>query len=673
MTKSFPLWLLATLIVVGAACRPDPGKEEWTPPPAAASAVEILPREACSNRDPLRRAFFGDLHVHTHYSMDAWVSGMRLSPDDAYRFASGRQVVLPPFQGEGEPEALGEIDRPLDFAAVTDHAEWLGEVKLCTTPGSPAYETRSCRIYRGETTSLLARLFGVKGFRAHLVGLIGFFGRNEEVCDGDLGRCRETLKTAWSEIQDAAERWYDRSSACRFTTFHAWEYSRSPAATKIHRNVILRNEISPELPFSWIDSPTEHDLWRKLRELCNDTDSACDAITIPHNPNLSNGQLFSIWYRDLPLEEQRREARQRAEIEPLVEMMQVKGESECRNGLYGVISGPDELCDFEKIRDMPGAPYEDCGEGFGTGAQAARGCISRLDYARYVLIEGLREGERIEVNPYKLGFIGSTDTHLGTPGNTSERGKPATFHPSPVEMLRVGGNKRARVFQNPGGLAGLWAEENTRDALFDAMKRREAFATSGVRIEPRFFGGWDLPEDLCQRPPKERVSVGYGRGVPMGGELSSQPGERGGSQARRSPVFAAWAHRDLVRADSGEGALQRIQIVKGWVGDEGEFHQAVFDVAGDPDGGAGVDEQTCQPTGTGADRLCAVWRDPDFDPGRAAVYYARIVENPSCRWSTRRCLALPEEERPDGCSDPRIPKTIQERAWTSPIWVEPSS
>jgi hypothetical protein len=346
-------------------------------------------------------------------------------------------------------------------------------------------------------------------------------------------------------------------------------------------------------------------------------------------------------------------------------MMQIKGESECRNGLYGVVGGPDELCNFEKIRDMPGVEYEDCEEGTGSGAQAARGCISRLDYARYVLIEGLREGERIGVNPYKIGFIGSTDTHFGTPGNTEEPGRPTTFRSSRLEMLQIDGRPRARVFQNPGGLAGLWAEENTRDALFAAIKRREAFATSGARIAPRFFSGWDLPEDLCQLPPEARVSAGYAQAVPMGSEISSQ--EREGD---RSPAFAVWAHRDIGRADTGEGLLQRIQIVKGWVGDDGSFHQAVFDVAGDPKNGAGVDPETCRPVGPGADELCAVWRDPGFDSDRAAVYYARVVENPSCRWSTRRCLALPEADRPDGCSAPGIPKTIQERAWTSPIWID---
>jgi hypothetical protein len=664
MTVLFRLCLLLTLVVLSAACRPDPGNEEWTPPPAAAPDSELLPRAECSQQDPLRQPFYGDLHVHTVNSMDARIGGTLVTPDDGYRFASGGKVPLAPFDTDGKPWGYAQIDRPLDFAAITDHAEWLGEVQLCTTPGSPVYDSSSCRIFRGEESSWLARILGIKGFRANIVGVVGLTGRNNEVCGDDLKRCRQAVATVWSEIQAAAERWYDRSSACGFTTFHAWEYSRSPASTKVHRNVILRNEISPELPFSWIDSPTEHDLWRKLREFCNETDSACDAITIPHNPNLSNGQIFSIWYRDLPLEEQQREARHRVQMEPIIEVMQIKGESECRNGMYGVVGGPDELCGFEKGRDMGGIEYEDCEEGTGSGAQAARGCISRLDYARYAIIEGLREDERIGVNPYKAGFIGSTDIHAGLPGDVEEGRRQAVPQFDGRNYLRIEGQKRAPIYNNPGGLAGLWAEQNTRDALFDAMKRREAFATSGPRISPRFFAGRDLPEDLCQRSLRDRAAVGYAAGVPMGGGLS--PGE--GSQ---SPIFATWVHRDIGRADSGEGLLQRIQIVKGWVGDDGSFHQAIHDVAGDPDSGADVDLQTCQPRGPGADQLCAVWRDPDFDPDRAAVYYVRVVENPSCRWSTRRCLALPEAERPDGCTDPRVPKTVQERAWSSPIWVEP--
>jgi len=636
---------------------------EWQPPPAPAAAAAPLGRRPCANRDPLRQPFFGDLHVHTGYSVDAWVQDTFATPDDAYRFATGEPIAVPPFSTAGQPLQLARIDRPLDFAAVTDHAEWLAEKALCTTPGSEVFNTQSCRIFRGETTSVFTPLLGLEGLAARMAGPAGFLDRSREVCGGGARRCRDALLTVWHDTQAAAERWYDRSSACRFTTFHAWEYSRAPASTKIHRNVILRNEIAPELPFSWIDTPTAPELWRKLRDLCLETGSGCDAIAIPHNPNLSNGQMFAIWYRELPLEEQRAQASLRARMEPLVEMMQVKGESECRNGMYGVAGGPDELCGFEKLRDLPGQPLEDCGEATGSGALDGRGCVSRLDYARYALLEGLREAERIGVNPYPFGFVGSTDSHLATPGAVAEWAYLGKFASTAESRLRVEDRLGPEIWRNPGGLAGLWAEENSRDSLFDAMRRREAFATSGPRMAPRFFGGWDLPADLCEGG--QLVEVGYERGVPMGGDLP-QPPEGAGP-----PVFAVSVLRDPGSGGHPGGLLQRLQIVKGWVGDDGLFHQRVYEVAGDPDNGADVDLATCQPRGPGAQHLCGVWRDPEFEPTRRAVYYARAIENPSCRWSTLQCLGLPAARRPEGCRDPRVPRSIQERAWTSPIWFEP--
>lgn len=643
--------------LLATACNLDPGKEAWEPESRPAQAAAVAPREPCAERDPLRRALFGDLHVHTGFSMDAWVTGTVATPDDAYRFARGDAIGLPPYGADGTPAAVARIDRPLDFAAVTDHAEWLGEVQLCRDPGSPSYETDSCRIFRGERRSLWAQLLGLKDFRARVAGVVALRGRNREVCGARSEHCRARARTAWEANQEATERWYDRSAACRFTTLHGYEYSRSPSYTKIHRNVLFRNEIVPELPISWIDTPTERAFWRKLRAQCVDTDSGCDALAIPHNPNLSNGQLFAIWYRDLPLEEQRAEARLRAGLEPIVEIVQIKGESECRNGMYGVVGGPDELCDFEKLRDLPGEPLEDCGEGTGAGAQRARGCVSRLDYARYALVEGLREAERIGVNPYQFGFIGSTDTHLGTPGAVAEREFLGASARAASEQLAIGDSPGADVFRSAGGLAGVWAEENTRDAIFDALARREAFATSGTRIEPRLFAGWDLPEDLCGRD--DLVARGYAGGVPMGGELPARP--RADARLR----FVVQATRDPAGAP-----LERIQIVKAWAGPDGAFHQAIHDVAGGP-GGARVDPRTCALEGAGADALCASWEDPDFDPQRAAVYYARVVETPSCRWSTWKCLSLPAAARPDGCTDPRVPRTIQERAWTSPIWFVP--
>jgi hypothetical protein len=657
--------LCLALVVSGCEAMMEPGHEEWAPPVGAAKARPLTPREPCAHRDGRRQAFFGDLHVHTAYSMDAQAWGLTLTPDDAYLYATGETVVLPP-RASGKLRRL-RIDRPLDFAAVTDHAEWMAEVALCTTPGSPVYAAPSCRIYRGEETWWVTNLLGLEGFASRVAGIAGFSRRPREICGEDAGRCRDQLGALWQATQAAAERFYDRSAACAFTTFHAWEHSYTPGNSKVHRNVILRNEIVPELPLSWIDTPDPESLRQKLRELCTDNGSGCDAIAIPHNPNLANGRMFAVADRRLPLETQRERSRLRARLEPIVEMMQIKGESECRNGLAGVVGGPDELCDFEKKRDMPGQIFEDCGEGTGSGGQSMLGCISRLDQARFVLIEGLREKERIGVNPYKLGFIGSTDTHTAAPGGVAEWSEG-------VPLGRVGLDARQRltigqvgegsvVWNSPGGLAGVWAEENSRGSLFDAMRRREVFATSGPRIKPRLFAGWELPGDLCQGP--DFVRRADAAGVPMGADLPPRPDGAG------APGLAVWALADPGGDGHPGGLLERIQIIKGWVDPAGRFHQRIVDVAGVPEAGADVDLDTCAPRGPGAVQLCAVWRDPDFDPARAAVYYARVLENPSCRWTTWQCLRLAEDERPDGCTDPRVPSTIQERAWTSAVWYSP--
>ena len=650
------------------ACIPmslGPGQQPWEPLSQPARAQPLFDREDCTDQNTLRNAYFGDLHVHTGFSMDARVGGLAATPDDAYRFARGESVALPPHDEQGNGTRVVHLERPLDFAAVTDHAEWIGETSLCSRPGSPSYESRGCKVFRGEEDSWIP---GMEGLGARMMGIIDFGGRPEDVCGEDSALCRAEAVSVWQQTRDAAERWYDRSSSCEFTTFQAWEYSATPGRSKVHRNVILRNEIAPELPISWLDEPDVTGLWSRLKELCIDTGSGCDALTIPHNPNLSNGRTFTLTYRGLPLEQQRAQASLRAEIEPLVEMMQIKGESECRNGMFGVVGGVDELCDFEKIRGLS-PPPDDCGEDTGSGATEGKGCVSRLDYARYVVIEGLREDARIGVNPYRLGFIGSTDTHNATPGDVEEYsyvGNDGIEDATPELRLSLKPMFAgvAQTARNPGGLMGVWAEENTREALFGAMRRREAFATSGPRIAPRFFGGWEYPEDLCQS--SDLVARGYERGVAMGGELPERPGNGGG------PAFVVSALRDAGTEEVPGTPLQRIQIIKGTVTDDGLFHQSVYDVAGSPDNGATVDPLTCSPHGAGADSLCTVWRDPDFDPERRAVYYARVVENPSCRWHTRQCLVYPEDARPEACDDPQFPRFIQERAWTSPIWYSPS-
>ncbi len=645
------------LLVTG--CGIELSTEPWQPPAAPAVAKTPLAREACRVSIPERQPLFGDLHIHTALSMDANAQGTRTTPDDVYAFATGQEIELFGEQPDAPVQKI-RIDRPLDFAAVTDHAEWLGEVSLCTNPASASYQSQGCAIYRGEQQSLLARVMGAEKFRAKLYGLIGFDGRKDDVCGADDSLCRTALKTVWQDIQQAAERWYDRSEDCRFTTFHGWEYSHSPKATKVHRNIILRNEIVPELPISSLETPVEMDLRKQLLEQCNDSGSGCDAIAIPHNPNLSNGQMFRVEYAGLSLEQQREEAALRARLEPIVEMMQIKGESECRNGMYNVLGAQDELCEFEKIRDFGQPELEDCELGSSHGAQAGKGCTSRTDYVRYALVEGLKEKQRIGVNPYAFGFIGSTDTHTSAPGSVSEAGRPYKYGYSTEQLLTAGDTPRSVPFQNPGGLAGVWAEENNRDSIFDALKRRETFATSGPRIVPRFFGGWNLPENLCENPAM--ISDAYRLGVPMGGTL------RPATEPVHGPSFLVAAAADFGSEATPGTGLQRLQVIKGWVGEAGEFHQQVFDVAGNPDNGASVDLNTCRPEGEGFAQLCTVWRDPGFDEKIDAVYYARVVENPSCRWTTRQCLALPEGDRPDACEHPRIPKTIQERAWTSPIW-----
>jgi hypothetical protein len=656
-------WLL--LMAWGLlSCGLEPTSDPWSPPPGAAKAKAIAPREECRVKVAEKQPLFGDLHIHTGISMDANSLGTVTGPEDAYRYARGEPIEV--FSGDpAQGMRLAQIDRPLDFAAVTDHAEWMAEVSLCTTPGSPTYDSTGCRIYRGVDESWLARILGLTGFRARIGGLIDLFGRRSDVCGDNDEICRSELATVWQANQVATERAYDRSEACSFTSLHAWEYSHSPYATKVHRNIILRNEIVPELPISSLETPIEIDLRHQLVDLCNDNGSGCEAIAIPHNPNLSNGQMFRVEYADLPLEEQRREAALRARLEPIVEMMQIKGESECRNGMYGVVGGEDELCNFEKIRDLGLQEFEDCEEGAGQGAQAGRGCSSRTDFVRYALLEGIREKKRIGVNPYAFGFIGSTDNHMATPGSVSEYGIPYKFGVTTERLLTVGDEKRSPAFWSPGGLAGVWAEENTRDAIFDALKRRETFSTSGPRIVPRFFGGWAMDPEICAE--SNFAGVAYEKGVPMGSELPPRPEGQG------APVFAVSALADPGSPGRPGGLLQRIQIIKGWVGSDGLFHQEVHEVAGSPDNGAGVDMATCTPQGEGHSALCGIWRDPEFDPENDAVYYARVIENPSCRWSSRLCLETPNASELDGCTSDRLPETIQERAWTSPIGYAPEA
>jgi hypothetical protein len=610
------------------------GQAPSSEPDTMAKDPGLTPRTACANHEPLRQAFFGDLHVHTSYSMDAYLFETRTTPDDAYRYARGEEISLAPLDARGRTTYPVQLARQLDFAAVTDHAESFGSTKLCTTPGSSAYDTPSCRTYRGDDAAPQSAAYVVKRMLSSYA---------DEVCGEDGRICREAQVDVWDEMIDVAEQHYDRSDRCNFTSFVAYEYGLTPKFSKVHRNVIFRNERVLDYPIHAQMETNPVHLWRRLQQECIEDKPGCDVLAIPHNSNTSDDHMFALDYDGArtPVEE-RRIARLRSAMEPLVEIMQIKGESECRNGLWGVGGAVDELCDFEKARGImfdSQPPMPDCQGTPGEGALLGKGCVGRDSYARYALVKGLAETQRMGAHHFRFGFIGSTDDHKGT---------------RPLE---------ARMGVNPGSLMGVWSEENSRDSIFDAMRRRETFATSGPRIEPRFFGGWDLPETLCNDP--DFVSRAYDAGVPMGSILPDASGGAG------PPSFLVSALRDSGTPAHPGTALQRIQIVKGWVGEGDVYMQKVFDVAGTPDNGADVNVATCEPRGAGHDALCEVWSDPEFDASEHAVYYARVVENPTCRWSTRTCRALEgDPTRPAMCDDSRIAKTIQERAWTSPIWYD---
>jgi hypothetical protein len=384
----------------------------------------------------------------------------------------------------------------------------------------------------------------------------------------------------------------------------------------------------------------------------------CDVLAIPHNSNLSNGRMFAPENADgTPVDGPG--AAFRAAMEPVVEITQHKGDSECRPGILS----NDEQCGFEKWGSSQiGAPPS--------------GSFPALGFVRNALKEGLAQEAKLGVNPFRMGIIGSTDTHSAIPGATREDdyvGHLGLRDATPELMVQPAGTFGVigGIESNAGGLAVAWAEENSRDAIFAAFRRREVYGTSGTRPTLRFFAG-GLRGVRCRGD--DLVERGYATGTPMGGEV-------GAVRGRRSPRFAVLAFQDAGEPGVPGTPLQRVQIVKGWIDKAGERHEQVFDVAGEADNGATVDVRTCAASGAGAASLCAVWTDRDFDPRERAFYYARVLENPVCRWSTRLCNAAGVDcanpaTIPAGmqaCCDTRYPKTVQERAWASPIWYRPEA
>ncbi|MDH3625126.1 MAG: DUF3604 domain-containing protein [Myxococcales bacterium] len=695
MSRSLSFPLLASIVaLIALGCGDDSG----------GPGPDVPGR--CAAFDELRQPFFGDTHVHTVLSLDANLQGTRPGPSEAYAFARGQPIGVQPYE-DGNPlrTATPDPDRPIDFVMLSDHAEYLGTIAACNDPTSPAYDRpvpggTSCADYRDE--SQVDQVFVL------LNGLTASSPEGVEypaLCGSDLGGdCIEAGKDVWTQVQEAAEAVYDRSDSCKFTSFVGYEWSAGPGAVNLHRNVMFRNDIVPDLPISYFDEPYVEDLWAGLREQCIDTDTGCDALAIPHNSNLANGTFFEKLMKDeRPFDIDY--ALLRNELEPVIEIFQHKGASECFPGQ--AIS--DELCGFEIL------PYSSLAA---VNLQAFSD-PDPSDFVRGALGEGMKLELELGVNPFQHGIISSTDTHISTPGYDDEKtflGHGGAGQPNRDSLPEGFPDIQ---YLNPGGPAGVWAEENSRNAIFEAFRRRETFGTSGPRIVPRVFGGWDLPSDLCDSPDLARI--GYEQGVPMGGELSDAP--VGGT-----PKFVVSAKRDPMGAP-----LQRIQIVKGWL-DGGDYQVEVYDVAGNPDNGASVDLATCEPQGNGAADLCAVWEDTAFEPTQHAYYYVRVIENPTCRWSVRQCVdanydcdnpttqfdfdccdptvglnvafcdsvaagltgdeaACCRTDDPtsstkvtfcdavaqtlpaaDGqCCLPRLETAIQERAWTSPIWYRPPS
>lgn len=617
----------------------------------ALAAVDT-PVNHCGPGNPLREAWFGDLHVHTALSLDASMQDTRTRPADAYRYARGEAIDIPPYSDDGVALNQAQIGRPLDFAAVTDHAEMLGENRICHTPGMQGYWSPYCMGLRW-----MPRVAGLLfAHTASNARRLGFCGEHGEVC-------LQASRGPWEETIAAAEAADNADGDCRFTSFIGYEWTgaafpRTGMTANLHRNVIFRNGEVPALPISFVESSNAPALYRQLDESCVGQGKGCDALVIPHNSNLSLGMMFqqstpggdAIGVEDAQL---------RARYETLAEIIQHKGASECYFDAQSVLA-QDELCNFEQLpwNSFSGNTFDSMREPI----QPDAGLL------REVLQRGLQLEQSLGANPFKFGFIGSTDTHRALAGGVEEYDFPGHGGAGNAAVKEDAAGLPDQWEFNPGGLAVLYAEQNTRESLFQAMRRREAYATSGPRIKVRLFAGAGIPPDLCEQA--DFVAQGYRHGVPMGGDLT---------RASSAPRFAVSALKDAGVATHAGTDLQQVQIIKGWVDERGESQERVYTVAGDADNNASVDLRSCAPIGEGFSSLCRVWEDPDFNATQRAFYYARVVENPTCRWSTRVCNAQRVDcSKPDSlsketriCCASEVPKTVQERAWTSPIWYTP--
>jgi hypothetical protein len=610
-----------------------------------AKADKVFPAKApyspYAGRAYPTRAYFGDTHLHTAFSMDAGAFGARLGPGDAYRFARGEEVT----SNTGQPVKLS---RPLDFLVVADHSDGFGFFPLVNSGAPDIMADAQGRkwnemihsgkgadaamdIIRSFSTGTISKaIFPVPGTKAY--------------------------RDAWQQTIKAAE---DANTPGHFTAFIGYEWTSNTGGNNLHRNVIFRDNASkaslvePYTTIKPLGSDNPADLWKWMAAYEEKANG--NVLAIAHNGNLSNGLMFPIVEAfGRPLD--RAYAQERVKWERLYEMTQTKGTGES----HPFLSPNDEFADYE-LWD----------KGNLDGSVAKTKDMLQFEYTRSALKNGLLLEQKLGVNPYKFGLVGSSDAHTGLAAMEEDNffGKTAPQEPSPERMTKafMSDPKTGITIMDwevgASGYAAVWATDNTREALWDAMQRRETYATTGTRMVLRFFGGFDFdPKDATDRTP---AKIGYEKGVPMGGDLTAAP-------AGKAPTFLVGALKDPIGAN-----LDRVQIVKGWLDAKGELHEKIYDVAWSgnrkpgPDGkvppvGNTVDVANATWTNTiGASELLTVWRDPAFNPGERAFYYARVLEIPTPRWTAYDAKRFGVQALPG------TRMTITERGYTSPIWYTP--
>jgi len=608
---------LALTLQIGCNSSKESAK---APEPGAGAAPQSAATRPAPN--PLKNAYFGDLHLHTSYSMDAFAFGTRTTPEDSFKFAMGEPV-----------EYFGKQwkrNTPLDFLAVTDHAEYLGTVRESINPNGPFANSEWFKIMTSTDPRVSGEAFSK---------LLGSTMLNKPIPQFNDPKL---LKSAWDSYSAIPDKYYKPG---KFSTFVGFEWTSMPGAQNLHRCVIFEGK-GPEMPYTAFESVDPEDLWRYLE---GQRKQGLDVIAVPHNGNVSNGLMFAT--KDLSGKPLTRDyAERRMSNEPMAEIMQTKGQSDTDPAL----SPNDEFANFAVWKYLLDGKRL---------ASSATGSYLRQAYG-----VGQELQAKLGANPFKYGIEGGSDFHSGI--DTTEPSNYAGSHGNQDNDPRtvvtathsVGGEPPAAL--SSGGLTGVWAEENTRESIFAAFKRKETFGTSGTLIKVRMFAGWNYPKDLVKNA--DWVKTAYSNGVPIGGDLAAPSGNGG-------PTFLLQAVKD-----PESGNLDRIQIIKIET-KNGKSHEKIYDVvwSGDrkPDPETGkvpavgntVDIKTATYSNSiGATELIGEWTDPSFDPTAYATYYARVLEIPTPRWSTYWAakLNLPP--------NPTVPATVQQRAWTSPIWYTPA-